>query len=139
MNGFTNKENIILKQCHEGPYHTIVTDLTNIEFNNLVKKLINNDDANTLITLTSIYWDYNRDTIIDYFIKKRNVELLLNFLDYCNDFQTPENELNQTYIINKLIETNDIEFIKEILKTDKLYFLTDKKEKERLIQLINKN
>ena len=139
MNGFTNKENIILKQCQEGPYHTIVTDLTNIEFNNLVKKLINSDDANTLITLTSIYWDYNRDTIIDYFIKKRNVELLLNFLDYCNDFQTPENELNQTYIINKLIETNDIEFIKEILKNDKLYFLTDKKEKERLIQLINKN
>ena len=42
--------------------------------------------------------------IIDYFIIKGDCSLLLSFLDYCNDFQSSNNELSQKYIVDKLIE-----------------------------------
>lgn len=61
MSNYNYKEKKILKQCNEGPYHTLITKLTVDEFNNLVAKLIKDDAADTLITLIAIYWDYNRN------------------------------------------------------------------------------
>ena len=138
MSNYTEKEKKIIKQCNKGPFHSLIIRLTNNEFEVLVSKLIIDDDSYTLTSLISIYLDYNRNKIIDYFINKDNVELLLGFLDYCNDFDTPNNKLDQKYIVDKLIEKNDKKFIKEILDNNSTYFLTDIKEKNRLLSFISK-
>lgn len=137
MSNYNYKEKKILKQCNEGPYHTLITKLTVDEFNNLVAKLIKDDAADTLITLIAIYWDYNRNKIIDYFIDKGDIELLLGFLDYCNDFSTQNNILDQKYVVDKLLKKNDKKFIKDILESGCIYFLTDIEEKERLLNFIS--
>ena len=69
MSNYTNKEKEIIRQCNEGPFHTLIIKITIEEFNDLVAKLINDDEAYTLTSLVAIYWDYNRNKIIDYFIK----------------------------------------------------------------------
>lgn len=137
MSNYTNKEQTIIKQCNEGPFYTLVTELTIDEFDDLTNKLMKDDDTYTLTSLVTIYRDYNRNEIIDYFIDKGDVELLLAFLDNCNDFSTSENELDQKYIVDKLLSKNDKNFIKDILDSDYLYFLRDKNEKERLIKFIS--
>ena len=139
MSNYTDKEKKIIKQCNEGPFHTLITELSNDEFDDLVSKLINDGDSYTLTSLVSIYWDYNRKKIIDYFIYKGNVEDLIGFLDYCNDFATQNNQLDQKYVVNKLLEKNDKKFIKDILDSDWLYFLTDMEQKNRLLSFISKN
>lgn len=133
---YNDKEKKIIKQCNEGPFYTIVTELTQDEFDKLVNKLMKEDQAKTLTILVSIYWDYNRNKIIDYFINKKDVDELLGFLDYCNDFQTENNSLDQKYIVDKILETSDKKFIKEIIESNNLYFLNDEKEKDRLIKYI---
>ena len=133
---YNDKEKKIIKQCNEGPFYTIVTELTQDEFDKLVNKLMKEDQAKTLTILVSIYWDYNRNRIIDYFINKKDVDELLGFLDYCNDFQTENTTLDQKYIVDKILETSDKQFIKEILESNNLYFLNDEKEKDRLIKYI---
>ena len=137
MSNYTNKEKIIIKQCNEGPFHTLVTKITLNEFNDLVQKLIEDDEADILICLVAIYWDYNRNKIIDYFIDKGDVELLLGLLDYCNDFSTPQNELDQKYVVDKLLSKNDKKIIKEFLDSKSTYFLRDKEQIERLIKFIS--
>ena len=137
MSNYTDKENKIIKQCNEGPFHTLITKLTNEEFDDLVLKLINDDDSYTLTSLVSIYWDYNRNKIVDYFIYKGDIELLLGFLDYCNDFSTQNNQLDQKYVVDKLLEKNDKKFIKDILESNSIYFLTNTEEKNRLLSFIS--
>ena len=137
MSNYTNKEKKIIKQCHEGPFHTLITEITLSEFNDLVEKLIKDDEADTLISLVAIYWEYNRNKIIDYFIEKGNLELLIGLLDYCNDFSTPNNELDQKYVVDKLLGKNDKKFIKDFLDSNSIYFLKDINEKERLIKFIS--
>jgi len=105
------KRKKIINQCNEGPFHTLITKLSNDEFDDLVLKLVNDDNSYTLTSLVSIYWDYNRNKIIDYFIDKGDIELLLGFLDYCNDFSTLNNQLDQKYVIDKLLEKNDKKFV----------------------------
>lgn len=133
---YNDKEKKIIKQCNEGPFYTIVTELTQDEFDELVNKLMKEDQAKTLTILVSIYWDYNRNKIIDYFINKKDVEELLSFLDYCNDFSTEKNQLDQKYIVDKILETSDKQFIKKILESNNLYFLNDESEKDRLLKYI---
>lgn len=137
MSNYTDKEKKIIKQCNEGPFHTLITKLTNDEFDALVIKLINDDDSYTLTSLVSIYWDYNRNRIIDYYICKSNVDLLLGFLNYCNDFNTPSNPLDQKYIVDKLLKKNDKKFINDILKSNSIYFLTNIEEKKKLLDFIS--
>ena len=136
MNNYTDKEKEIIKQCNEGPFHVLIIKITNEEFDILVDKLIKDDDSYTLTSLVTIYLDYNRNKIIDYFIDKKDINLLLGFLDYCNDFNTKDNELDQKYIVDKLLNINDKQFIKDILKSNNIYFLTDNKQKERLLNFI---
>ena len=137
MSNYTDKEKKIIKQCNEGPFHTLITKLSNDEFDALVLKLINDDDSYTLTSLVSIYWDYNRNKIIDYYINKGDIELLLGFLDYCNDFSTPNNQLDQKYVVDKLLEKNDKKFIKDILENNSIYFLTNTEEKNKLIDFVS--
>ena len=137
MNNYTEKELKIIKQCNEGPFYTLITELSENEFNNLVNKLINADDAYSLTSLIAIYRDYNREKIIDYFIAKGDCELLLGFLDYCNDFCTKNTELDQKSIVDKKKKKNDKKLIKEILESNDTYFLTNTNEKERLKSFIS--
>ena len=137
MSNYTDKEKEIIKQCNDGPFHTLITKLSNDEFDDLVLKLINGDNSYTLTSLVSIYWDYNRNKIIDYFIDKGDIELLLGFLDYCNDFSTLNNQLDQKYVVDKLLEKNDKKFIKDILESNSIYFLTNTEEKNRLLDFIS--
>ena len=137
MSNYTDKEKEIIKQCNEGPFHTLITKLSNDEFDDLVLKLINDDNSYTLTSLVSIYWDYNRNKIIDYFIDTGDIELLLGFLDYCNDFSTLNNQLDQKYVVDKLLEKNDKKFIKDILESNSIYFLTNTEEKKRLLDFIS--
>ena len=137
MSNYTNKEKKIIKQCNEGTFHTLITKLSNDEFDDLVLKLVNDDNSYTLTSLVSIYWDYNRNKIIDYFIDKGDIELLLGFLDYCNDFSTLNNQLDQKYVVDKLLEKNDKNFIKDILESNSIYFLTNTKKKNRLLGFIS--
>lgn len=137
MSNYTDKEKEIIKQCNNGPFHTLITKLSNDEFDDLVLKLINDDNSYTLTSLVSIYWDYNRNKIIDYFIDTGDIELLLGFLDYCNDFSTLNNQLDQKYVVDKLLEKNDKKFIKDILESNSIYFLTNTEEKKRLLDFIS--
>ena len=137
MSNYTNKEKEIIRQCNEGPFHTLIIKITIEEFNDLVAKLIDDDEAYTLTSLVSIYWDYNRNKIIDYFVDKGDVELLLGFLDYCNDFSTQTNQLDQKYIVDKLLNKKNKKLIKDILNNNSIYFFTDIKEKEKLIKYVS--
>ena len=137
MTNYTNKEKNIIKQCQEGPFHTLITEITKDEFDNLVAKLIKDAASDILITLVAIYWDYNRNIIIDYFIDKGDLELLLGFLDCCNDFATQNNQLDQKYVVDKLLNKNDKKFIKDFLDSNSTYFLRDKEEKDRLIKYVS--
>lgn len=137
MGNYTDKEKMIIKQCNEGPFHTLITKLTNDEFDNLVGKLINSDDSYTLTSLVCIYWDYNRNKIVDYYIDKGNIELLLGFLDCCNNFCTQNNLLDQKYVVEKLLKKNDKKFIKDILESNSTYFLTNIEEKEKLLNFLS--
>ena len=132
---YTEKEKTIIKQCMEGPFHTLVTELSIDEYDDLVEKLIADDRVDIMPCLVSIYWDYNRNKMIEYFIEKGDVDLLLGFLDYCNDFHTDNNAIDQKFVVDKLLSKNDKEFIKEILESNYLYFLIDKKE--RLIEYVS--
>lgn len=137
MSNYTNKEKEIIRQCNEGPFHTLIIKITIEEFDDLVTKLINDDEASILTNLVAIYWDYNRNKIIDYFVDKGDVELLLGFLDYCNDFSTQTNQLDQKYVVDKLLNKNDKKLIKDILNDNSIYFLTDINEKEKLIKYVS--
>lgn len=137
MNEYTDKEKRILKQLSDGPFYTVVTELSNKEFDNFVNKLINDDKRDALLFLVTTYWDYKRNKILDYFISKRDFENLINFLNCCDDFRTKNSELSETYIINKILETKDKDFVKKILESDSLYFLRDHNEKERLIKFVS--
>ncbi|MBQ4584204.1 MAG: hypothetical protein IJA94_04905 [Bacilli bacterium] len=137
MSNYTSKEKRIIRQCNEGPFHTLIIKITIEEFNDLVAKLIIDDEAYTLTSLVAIYSDYNRNKIIDYFIDKGDVELLLGFLDYCNDFNTQTNQLDQKYVVHKLLNKNDKKLIKSILNNNSIYFLTDLDEKEKLIKYVS--
>lgn len=137
MSNYTNREKEIIRQCNEGPFHTLIIKITIEEFDDLVAKLINDDEASVLTNLVAIYWDYNRNKIIDYFVDKGDVELLLGFLDYCNDFSTQTNQLDQKYVVDKLLNKNDKKLIKDILNDNSIYFLTDINEKEKLIKYVS--
>ena len=58
-------------------------------------------------------------------------------MDYCNDFSTQNNILDQKYVVDKLLKKNDKKFIKDILESGCIYFLTDIEEKERLLNFIS--
>ena len=107
MSKYSIKEKKIIDQCNNGPFHTLIIDLSLNEFNNLTSKLIDDDDAYSLTSLIAIYRDYNYNKIIDYFINKGDVELLLGFLNYCYDFSNEDNELDQKYVVDKLIDKNN--------------------------------
>lgn len=107
----------------------MVEDLSNEEFNNLVDKLIE-DNSNIFSAFVAIYPHYSRNKIIDYYIDKENVDMLLGFLDYCNDFDTKGNPLNQKYVVDRLIQKNDKQFINDILESNFIYLQTYHKKRD---------
>ena len=85
-------------------------DITQERFDLIVDELIKNDERELMWRLCGAFNGYNYNKVIDYFIKVRAsyyVEELVCFT--CG-------ELDQEYLVNKMIETNDKEFIKEALE-----------------------
>lgn len=129
LNKYTEKEQLILNQYKNGPYYTMITKLTEKEHLQLVNKLINDNDLYCIIFLTCIYTNYNQKFLIDYFIKYQNVDLLVAFLDACNDFW---NSLDQKYIVDSILSLKDKNYVKDLLNTKCLFFLTNEKERKKL-------
>lgn len=135
LNKYTEKEQLILEQYKNGPYHTLVTNLTENEHLQFVNKLISDQNLDCIIFLTAIYTEYNHKFLIDYFIKYKDACILASFLDYCNDFW--KEELDQKYIVDSILALNDKKYVKDLLDTKWLFFLTDKNERKRLEDFIN--
>ena len=129
LNKYTEKEQLILNQYKNGPYYTMITKLTEKEHLQLVNKLINDNDLYCVIFLTCIYVNYNQKFLIDYFIKYQNVDLLVAFLDACNDFGSG---LDQKYIVDSILALKDKGYVKDLLNTKCLFFLTNEDERKKL-------
>lgn len=128
-NKYTEKEQLILNQYKDGPYYTLVTNLTETEHFQFCNKLISDGNLYCIIFLTSIYVNYNQKFLIDYFIKHKDAIILADFLDTCNDFWE---ELDQKYIVDSILALNDKKYVKDLLNTEWLFFLTDKNERKKL-------
>ena len=107
----------------------MITKLTENEHLQLVNKLINDNDLYCVIFLTCIYVNYNQKFLIDYFIKYQNVDLLVAFLDACNDFW---NDLDQKYIVDSILALKDKSYVRDLLNTKCLFFLTNENERKKL-------
>ncbi len=135
LDKYTKKEKLILNQYKNGPYHTVITNLTEKEHLQLVSKLIDDKDLYCVIFLTSIYINYNQKFLIDYFIKYDDIDMLVNFLNTCNDFW---DALDQKYIVDSILTLKNKNYVKKLLNTKCLYFLTNEVERKKLGDFIIK-
>lgn len=135
LDKYTKKEKLILNQYKNGPYYTMITNLTEKEHLQLVNKLIDDNDLYWVIFLTSIYTNYNQKFLIDYFIKCDDIDMLVNFLNTCNDFW---NALDQKYIVDSILKLKNKNYVKKLLNTKCLYFLTNEVERKKLEDFIIK-
>lgn len=135
LDKYTKKEKLILNQYKNGPYHTMITNLTEKEHLQFVNKLIDDNDLYCVIFLTSIYTNYNQKFLIDYFIKCDDIDMLVNFLNTCNDFW---NALAQKYIVDSILKLKNKNYVKKLLNTKCLYFLTNEGERKKLEDFIIK-
>ena len=135
LDKYTKKEKLILNQYKNGQYHTMITNLTEKEYLQFVNKLIDDNDLYCVIFLTSIYTNYNQKFLIDYFIKCDDIDMLVNFLNTCNDFW---NALDQKYIVDSILKLKNKNYVKKLLNTKCLYFLTNEGERKKLEDFIIK-
>ena len=135
LDKYTKKEKLILNQYKNGPYHTMITNLTEKEHLQFVNKLIDDNDLYCVIFLTSIYTNYNQKFLIDYFIKCDDIDMLVNFLNTCNDFW---NALDQKYIVDSILKLKNKNYVKKLLNTKCLYFFTNEGERKKLEDFIIK-
>ena len=135
LDKYTKKEKLILNQYKNGPYHTMITNLTEKEHLQFVNKLIDDNDLYCVIFLTSIYTNYNQKFLIDYFIKCDDIDMLVNFLNTCNYFW---NALDQKYIVDSILKLKNKNYVKKLLNTKCLYFLTNEGERKKLEDFIIK-
>jgi len=84
--------------------------ITQQRFNLIIDVLIKEDRRELMWRLCGTYSNYNYNKVVDYFVDKKDswyVEELVCFVN---------GELDQEYLVNKMIETKDKEFIKESLE-----------------------
>lgn len=135
LDKYTKKEKLILNQYKNGPYYTMITNLTEKERLQFVNKLIDDNDLYCVVFLTSIYINYNQKFLIDYFIKYDDIDMLVNFLNTCNDFW---DALDQKYIVDSILTLKNKNYVKKLLNTKCLYFLTNEVERKKLEDFIIK-
>lgn len=133
LNKYTEKEQLILEQYKNGPYYTLITNLTEAEHLQFVNKLLADNNIYCVIFLTCIYTKYNQKFLIDYFIKYKDAIILTDFLNACNDFWE---RIDQKYIVDSILALNDKKYVKDLLDTKSLYFLTNKNERKKLEEFI---
>ena len=73
-NKYTKKEQLVLNQYKNGPYHVMVTFLTEKEHLQFVNKLFRDNEFYCVIFLTCIYTNYNQKFLIDYFIEYKKAD-----------------------------------------------------------------
>lgn len=109
MNSLTEEEKNIIEQLK---YRLTLDNpplITQERFDAIVDVLIKEDRRELMWRLCGTYSNYNYNKVIDYFVDKRDswyVEELVCFVN---------GKLDQEYLVNKMIETKDKEFIKDAL------------------------
>lgn len=78
-------------------------------FDIIVENLINDDCRELMFRLCVSYPNYNYNKVIDYYIKKRDSWYIEEFVSAIGGV------LNQEYLVQKMIETNDKVFIRNSL------------------------
>ena len=66
---------------------------------------------------------------------KKTNKMLVNFLNTCNDFW---NALDQKYIVDSILKLKNKNYVKKLLNTKCLYFLTNEGERKKLEDFIIK-
>lgn len=140
---YTEKENKIIYQTKNGPYHTKIISLSYKEFNDFVDKLISNKEYDTLLTVLAIYVDYDSEKVFDYFLEHENTEYLIRVLNIFNDFGNwtkwdrikGKTTLNGRFIVDEIILKSSPHFAINFLNSNDLYFLTSKEIEEAKNQI----
>ena len=105
-------------------------------FNNLVNVGIKEDKREALWRLAANYFAYNMDLslIEDYFINKRDAYYLTELISITED------ALNKDELIDKIGQTHDLNFYKEIItKGDYLKDLFTDEQKEKINKIIERD
>lgn len=110
MTNLTKEEQEIIDKLHKVLGFSNPPEITQERFNVLIDELIKEDKRETIWRLCGIYIGYNFNKVIDYYIEKRDSYYLEELVCFVNG------ELDQEYLVNKLIETKDKEFIRTCLE-----------------------
>ena len=109
MNELTEIEQNIIENLENSLVLDNPPKITQQRFDSIIDVLIKEDRRELMWRLCGTYSNYNYNKVIDYFIDKKDswyVEELICFVD---------GELDQEYLVNKMIETKDKEFINDAL------------------------
>ena len=127
FDGMSNKE--MLELITEYISVPITLSLTQSEFDDLVMVGIEDDNREALWRLAFNYNNKNKDftKIVDYFILKRDAYYLEELVS------AVEEDLNMEHLLKKVKETNDKDFINEIIRRGKdLDYLFSEKELKKI-------
>jgi len=109
MNELTEIEQNIIENLEKNLVLDEPPKITQQRFDLIINVLIKEDRRELMWRLCGTYPNYNYNKAIDYFVDKKDswyVEELVCFVD---------GELDQEYLVNKMIETKDTKFIKDAL------------------------
>lgn len=132
MAKLNKEEQEIVDKLHECLGFSNPPKITQERFDAIVEELIKKDKRETMWRLCGIYIGYNFNKVIDYYIEKKDsyyVEELVCFVD---------GELDQEYLVNKMIETNDKEFVKACLELygETMQYCMDNEWIEKLLNFV---
>lgn len=132
MNNLTEQEKNIIEGLRTSLVLDNPPDITQERFDLIIDELIKNDKRELMWRLCGTFNGYNYNKVIDYFIKVRDsyyIEELVSFT--CGD-------LDQEYLVNKMIETNDKIFIRDSLEEcgDSMQYSIDDEYLEKLLDFI---
>ena len=109
------------------------------EFDNLVNYIITNE-TNISELLWRLCGEYEEENIIfnnviDYYIDNKDYSYLSELVSYVSD------GINQEYLVEKVISTEDIEFIEGLLNSfgKAVYSYLDSKYLEKVLEYYNEN
>jgi hypothetical protein len=117
---------------YEGP------QISQEQFDNMVDYIMNDnkDDFNKheiLWRLCGCFENLNYNKVVDIFIDARDSYYLPELVSYV------DGNIDQLYLVNKMIETNDVDFINDSIHFcfDMMFELLDDRYAEKLIEFCN--
>lgn len=134
MNNLTEEEKNIIEGLRTSLILYNPPVIAQERFDLIVGELIKNDKRELMWRLCGTFNGYNYNKVIDYFINVRDsyyVEELVSFT---------RGDLDQEYLVNKMIETNDKTFIRDSLEEcgDSMQSFMKAEYLEKLLNFIKK-